>query len=46
MTAHGETATSEFVPTEPVAAIDGLTIVRKTLPADDNGTAVPAQRHW
>ncbi len=44
--APGETATSEFIPTEPVAAVDGLTIVRKTLTADEDGTAVPAQRHW
>jgi hypothetical protein len=33
------------VPTEPVAAVDGLTIVRKTGTADD-GVTVPAQRHW
>jgi hypothetical protein len=37
--------TSDFVPTEPVAAVDGLTIVRKTGTADDD-VAVPAQRHW
>ena len=43
--APGETAASDFVPSEPVAAIDGLTIVRKTGTADD-GMAVPAQRHW
>jgi hypothetical protein len=36
---------SDFVPTEPVAAVDGLTIVRKTGTADD-GVAVPVQRHW
>jgi hypothetical protein len=43
--AAGQTAASDFVPPEPVAAIDGLTIVRKTGTAD-NGMAVPAQRHW
>jgi hypothetical protein len=32
-------------PTEPVAAVDGLTIVRKTGTADDD-VAVPVQRHW
>jgi hypothetical protein len=37
---------SDFVPTEPVAAVDGLTIVRKTRTADDDDLAVPAQRHW
>jgi hypothetical protein len=41
--APGQTA-SDFVPSEPVAAIDGLTIVRMTGTADD-GMAVPAQRH-
>ena len=45
-TAHGETATSGFIPTEPVAAIDGLTIVRKSRTADDDDLAIPAQRHW
>lgn len=43
--APGETPARDFVPSEPVAAIDGLTIVRKTGTADD-GLAVPAQRHW
>ena len=43
--APGETAASDFVPSEPVAAVDGLTIVRMTGTADD-GVAVPAQRHW
>jgi hypothetical protein len=37
---------SDFVPTEPAAAVDGLTIVRKTRTADDGDMAVPAQRHW
>jgi len=37
---------SDFVPTEPAAAVDGLTIVRKTRTADDDDMAVPAQRHW
>jgi hypothetical protein len=41
-----ETATSDYVPTEPVAAVDGLTIVRKSRAADDDDLAVPAQRHW
>jgi hypothetical protein len=36
---------SDYVPTEPVAAVDGLTIVRKTGTTDD-GVTVPAQRHW
>ena len=45
-TAPGETATSDFIPREPVAAIDGLTIVRKSRAADDDDLAVPAQRHW
>ena len=44
-TAHGETATRGFIPTEPVAAVDGLTIVRKSRAADDGDLAVPAQRH-
>jgi hypothetical protein len=34
------------VPAEPVAAVDGLTIVRKTGTVDDDDLAVPAQRHW
>jgi hypothetical protein len=37
---------SDFVPAEPAAAVDGLTIVRKTRSADDDGMAVPVQRHW
>jgi hypothetical protein len=37
-------ATSDFAAAEPVAAIDGLTIVRKVGTADDD-LAVPAQRH-
>ncbi len=41
-----EAATSDYVPTEPVAAVDGLTIVRKSRTADDGDLAVPAQRHW
>ena len=44
--APGQTATSDFIPAEPVAAIDGLTIVRKSRAADDDDLAVPAQRHW
>jgi hypothetical protein len=43
--APSEASTGDFVPTEPVAAVDGLTIVRKTGIADD-GMTVPAQRHW
>jgi hypothetical protein len=43
--APGATAGSDFVPTEPVAAVDGLTIVRKAATADDD-VVVPAQRHW
>jgi hypothetical protein len=39
-------ATSDVVPAEPVAAVDGLTIVRKTRSADEDDRAVPAQRHW
>jgi hypothetical protein len=39
-------ATSDFVPAEPVAGIDGLTIVRKVGITDDDDLAVPAQRHW
>jgi hypothetical protein len=30
----------------PAAAVDGLTIVRKTRTADDDDMAVPVQRHW
>jgi hypothetical protein len=30
---------------EPVAAVDGLTIVHKTGAADDD-VVVPVQRHW
>jgi hypothetical protein len=37
---------SDFVPAEPAAAVDGLTIVRKTRSADDDDMAVPVQRHW
>jgi hypothetical protein len=40
-----EATTSDFVPTKPVAAVDELTIVRKTGTGDD-GVAVPVQRHW
>jgi hypothetical protein len=43
--APGEAPNSDFVPAEPVAAVDGLTIVRKTGTADDD-VAVPVQRHW
>ena len=43
--APGAPAGRDHVPTEPVAAVDGLTIVRKTGTADD-GVTVPAQRHW
>ncbi|HEY5353630.1 MAG TPA: hypothetical protein VIK57_14360 [Streptosporangiaceae bacterium] len=39
-------ATSDIVPAEPVAGIDGLTIVRKVGITDDDDLAVPAQRHW
>jgi len=39
-------AASDFVPAEPVAGIDGLTIVRKVGITDDDDLAVPAQRHW
>jgi hypothetical protein len=42
--APGTAAGRDYVPTEPVAAVDGLTIVRKTGTADD--VVVPAQRHW
>ena len=44
--ATSEAATGDYVPTEPVAAVDGLTIVRKSRTADDDDLAVPAQRHW
>ena len=43
--AAGEAPNSDFVPTEPGAAVDGLTIVRKTGTADDD-VVVPVQRHW
>ena len=43
--AAGDAPNSDFVPTEPVAAVDGLTIVRKTGTADDD-VVVPVQRHW
>lgn len=43
--APGESTAGDVVPGEPAAAVDGLTIVRKTGTADD-GLAVPAQRHW
>jgi hypothetical protein len=36
---------SDFVPDE-AAAVEGLTIVRKTRTADDDDMAVPVQRHW
>jgi hypothetical protein len=42
----GVATVSDFVPTEPVAAVDGLTVVRMTRTADGDGVAVPAQRHW
>jgi hypothetical protein len=42
--APGTAAGRDSVPTEPVAAVDGLTIVRKTGTADD-GVAVPVLRH-
>jgi hypothetical protein len=41
----GAAASTDFVPTKPVAAVDGLTIVRKTGTADDDAV-VPAQRYW
>ncbi|MGH3067444.1 MAG: hypothetical protein ACRDND_10460 [Streptosporangiaceae bacterium] len=44
--APGAPTRTDYVPTEPVAAVDGLTIVRKTGTADGDGVAVPAQRHW
>ena len=44
--APSETATSDYIPDEPVAAIDGLTIVRKGGTAGHDDLAVPAQRHW
>ena len=37
---------SDVVPAGPAAAVDGLTIVRKTRTADDDDMAVPVQRHW
>jgi hypothetical protein len=37
---------SDFGPAEPAAAVDGLTIIRKTRTADDDDMAVPVQRHW
>ena len=43
--AAGDASNIDFVPTEPVAAVDGLTIVRKTGTADDD-VVVPVQRHW
>ena len=43
--APGTAAGRDYVPTEPAAAVDGLTIVRRTGTADD-GAAVPVQRHW
>ena len=43
--AAGEASDSDVVPTEPVAAVDGLTVVRKTGTADDD-VVVPVQRHW
>jgi hypothetical protein len=43
--APGAPAGRDHAPTEPVAAVDGLTIVRKTGTAD-GGVTVPAQRHW
>ena len=43
--APGAATTSDLVPTEPVAAVDGLTIVRQTGTAD-GGVTVPVQRHW
>jgi len=42
--APGPAAGRDYVPSEPVAAVDGLTIVRKTATPDD--VVVPAQRHW
>ncbi len=45
-TAASDTATSDFIPAEPAAAVDGLTIVRKSGAADGDDLAVPAQRHW
>jgi heme/copper-type cytochrome/quinol oxidase subunit 2 len=38
--------TSDAGPAGPAAAVDGLTIVRRTRTADDDGMAIPAQRHW
>jgi hypothetical protein len=42
--APGTAVGRDYVPTEPVAAVDGLTIVRKAGTADD--VVVPVQRHW
>ena len=44
--APGGEPVSDFVPAEPAAAVDGLTIVRRTRTADDGDLAIPAQRHW
>jgi hypothetical protein len=44
--APGAPPGTDYVPTEPVAAVDGLTIVRRTGIAADDNVAVPAQRHW
>ena len=43
--APGAAARTDVVPTVPAAAVDGLTIVRKTGTADDD-VIVPVQRHW
>lgn len=43
--APGTAAGRDYVPTERVGAVDGLTIVRKTGTAD-GGVTVPVQRHW
>ena len=43
--APGTAGERDYVPTEPVAAVDGLTIVRRTGTADGSA-AVPVQRHW
>lgn len=44
-TAAGRDYVPNEVPNEPVAAVDGLTIVRQTGTAD-GGVTVPVQRHW
>ena len=44
--APGGEPVSDFVPASPAAAVDGLTIVRRTRTADDDDLAIPAQRHW